>query len=250
MKLTLIRNATMILEYGGKTFVVDPYLADKHSHPPFGGISDNPTVDLPMTKSEVLSGIEGVLVTHLHPDHFDEDAKHMLPKTMDVFCTVDDAEKLTEMGFRMLHLVADSRNWDEIEITRVEAQHGRGKWAERLAPVSGYVLKADGEPSIYITSDTIMYEGVREAILKHQPDVVVTCSGGAHFGDEDIIIMDDIETIELAQLASEAQIVAVHLESLDHCPVTRTGLRQAADEAGISTERFHIPADGETLELK
>ncbi len=42
-------------------------------------------------------------------------------------------------------------------------------------------------------------------------------------------------------------VVAVHLESLDHCTVSRKDFRQMADEAGIPTDRLVIPTDGEIL---
>ena len=33
MKLHQIRNATLIVTYGGKRFLVDPYLAEKDAYP-------------------------------------------------------------------------------------------------------------------------------------------------------------------------------------------------------------------------
>ncbi|MEH7472776.1 MBL fold metallo-hydrolase, partial [Priestia megaterium] len=35
MKITHIRNATLIVEYGGKAFLIDPMLAEKGTYPPF-----------------------------------------------------------------------------------------------------------------------------------------------------------------------------------------------------------------------
>ena len=40
----------------------------------------------------------------------------------------------------------------------------------------------------------------------------------------------------------------MHLEALNHCPLTRAELRAAVDEAGVG-DRVAIPADGETLRL-
>jgi hypothetical protein len=52
--------------------------------------------------------------------------------------------------------------------------------------------------------------------------------------------------IETARAAPRATVVAVHLEALNHCPVTRAELRAAVDAAGVGA-RVAIPADGETL---
>jgi len=56
MKLTLIRSATLKLEYGGICFLIDPAFADKLTGPSFAGKSKNPLVDLPMRKEEIIAG--------------------------------------------------------------------------------------------------------------------------------------------------------------------------------------------------
>lgn len=40
MKITHIRNATLLVEYEGKTFLIDPMLAEKGTYPPFQIRSD------------------------------------------------------------------------------------------------------------------------------------------------------------------------------------------------------------------
>ena len=97
--------------------------------------------------------------------------------------------------------------------------------------------------------DTILCDQVREALESFQPEVIVLHAGGATLSGSDPIIMTAEQVVETALAAPEARVVAVHLESLDHCPVTRQGLREAADRAGIAAGRLLIPADGETVEL-
>ena len=49
--------------------------------------------------------------------------------------------------------------WHGIAVTRTPGQHGTGP--EELADmgqVSGFVLQAPGEPTLYWTGDTILYE--------------------------------------------------------------------------------------------
>jgi hypothetical protein len=58
------------------------------------------------------------------------------------------------------------------------------------------------------------------------------------------------QTILLAQTAKNAKVIAVHLESLDHCRVTRISLRQKATEHGIDENRLIIPTDGQLTVLK
>ena len=249
MKIQLIRNATLRLTYAGKTILIDPMLTHKHVIRSFAGISENPTVDLPMTAESVIADIDAVLISHLHPDHFDPMAQEMLNKELPLFCPPAITAGISEMGFNNLLTVEESITWEGITITRTVAQHGYGKLADMMGPVSGFIFTAEGEPSLYLMSDTVWYDGVEQLLNGEQPDVIITHSGGATFkaGDPPII-MDLEQTIQVAEAVANAQVIAVHLESLDHCPVTREQLRTAAAESGIAN-RFHAPEDGETIEL-
>lgn len=248
MKLQLIRNATLLLEYNDKRLLIDPMLGPKHQFRSFAGISKNPTVEMPMTAQEVLVNIDGVLVSHLHPDHFDEEAKRLIPKTTILLCHPEIMDSLEEMGFENVHEVDEPIEWYDIKIRPTPAVHGYGQWAERMGPVSGYIFRAKGEPTVYWAGDTILSPEVEKALVETQPDIVITHSAGAQFGGpEGLIIMDIEQTLAVARLVPKAKIIATHMESLDHCTVSRGALRQAAKEAGMCG-RFLIPADGELME--
>ncbi len=250
MEIRLIRNATLRLRYAGRRILIDPFLSPMHAIDSFAGISPNPTVDLPCQPEEVYDGSELVLVSHLHPDHFDEEAQRRLPKDRPVYCQPGDEATIAAKGFVQVTPIAESITWNSIQITRTPGRHGTGVWAERMGQVSGFLLRANGEPTIYWLGDTIWYEPVEQILSVLKPDLVVTHSGGARFGDDDPIIMDAPQTLQVCQAVPEATVVAVHMESLDHCTTTRAELRRAADEAGISVERLRIPDDGESLVIE
>jgi phosphoribosyl 1,2-cyclic phosphodiesterase len=75
--LTQVRNATLRIDYGGVRFLVDPLLGDKDAYPGFEGTANsqrrNPLVPLPMPLASIID-VDAVIVTHLHPDHWDEAA--------------------------------------------------------------------------------------------------------------------------------------------------------------------------------
>ena len=250
MKVQLIRNATLRVEYGAHLSLVDPFLAAKETIRSFAGISKNPIVDLPLTPQKVIQGVEMVLVSHLHSDHFDELAMELLPKTLPILCQPGDEDQIQEKGFRQVTAVSDQLTWQGITFTRTQGQHGTGELAERMGNVSGFVWQAAGEPKVYWAGDTIWYEAVADTIAHHQPDVIITHSSGAKFGDSDPIVMDEAQTIAVCQAAPKAAVVAVHLESLDHGTVTRANLRTEAVANHIPEQQLHIPADGETLEFR
>lgn len=248
MELQLIRNATLRLIYHDHLILIDPCLAPRHAFRSFAGMSRNPTVDLPLPPEQVIDDVDWVIVSHLHPDHFEEVAEDLLPWEILLFCQPEDAETIGEMGFTNVHPLADSTQREGIGLTRTPARHGEGAMAERLGPVSGFLFRADGEPTVYWMGDTVWYREVATVIAREKPDVIITHSSGAVLGDSAPIIMDARQTVAVCEAAPEAVVVAVHLDALDHGTVSRATLRAAAEAAGIGPERLLIPADGERLD--
>jgi L-ascorbate metabolism protein UlaG (beta-lactamase superfamily) len=248
MDVRLIRNATLRLRYGGTDFLIDPMLGVRHAIRAMGDSTDrNPTVDLPCSIDEVFDGVDVVLVSHLHPDHFDEAAFGVVPRHLPVYCQPGDGERLTTAGFDVTELASPVTIGD-VEITPVEGRHGSGPILERMGSVLGLVFRSADEPTVYWAGDTVLYDPVRDVIASARPDVVITHSGGATAGGT-TILMDVDDTIATARLAPDAVVVAVHLEAVAHAPVTRADLRAQAEAAGIGSDRLRIPADGETITI-
>jgi L-ascorbate metabolism protein UlaG (beta-lactamase superfamily) len=249
MQIQLIRNATLRVQYGGHLFVVDPYLAAKHSRPSFTGKSPNPLVDLPMWPEAVIAGAEMVVVSHLHSDHFDPAAQELLPKDTLIFCQPADEGAIRAKGFSLVSPVNGRVTWQGITITRTAGRHGSGPALAEMGQVSGFAFQADNEPTVYWAGDTIWYEPVRRLIGHLRPDVIITHSSGAVWKDMGLIVMDAAQTVAVCQAAPDSTVIAIHMESLDHGTVSRAELRAAAEAAGISQERLLIPADGETVTI-
>jgi L-ascorbate metabolism protein UlaG (beta-lactamase superfamily) len=117
-----------------------------------------------------------------------------------------------------------------------------------MAPVSGYVLRAPGEPVLYIAGDTIFSDRVRDALARHAPDVVVVNASAARFLEGDAIVMDADDVVALARHAPDASIVAVHLEAVAHATETRADLRARLNAEGLAG-RVAVPEDGSEVPL-
>jgi L-ascorbate metabolism protein UlaG (beta-lactamase superfamily) len=240
MRLRLIRHATLRVRLAGRIIVVDPMLDAAGARPPVPDTPNplrNPLVDLPEPAEIVVKGLDGIVVTHLHQDHFDAAAAELLPKDLPLFCAPGDADALGDRGFTDVRPVADAVDWDGVRIARTDGVHGP------LGPSPGFVLAADGEPSLYVAGDTIWCDEVRAALDAHAPDVVVVNASGAHFLDGEPLVMTTGDVVEAARHVPGSRVVAVHLEAINHCVETRADLHHRLHEEELA-DQVTVPEDG------
>jgi len=248
MKLQLIRNATLKLDYAGHTVLIDPFLGPKDSLPSFAGRSPNPTVELPVDIDTILAGVELVIISHLHEDHFDDTAKERVPKGLPILCQPGDEEAIRAAGFRDVTPLSDKASWQGLTLTGRDGSHGLGPVVQDMGPVIGFSLEAKGEPTVYWAGDTVFYPAIEKTIRETKPDIIVTHSCGAKWNG-DLIVMDAEQTIKVCEMAKNSTVIATHMEALDHATVSRRELRAATDAHGIPLTKLVIPDDGDVLTL-
>ena len=246
MRLRLIRHATLLVELADRCVLVDPMLDPAGARPPIENTPNdrrNPLCELPEPAELLARNLDAVLVTHLHADHLDQTAVDLLAKDLPVLCQPPDEGVLRDRGFIDLRPIEAAGELGDISVARTEGRHGTGEIAEMLAPVSGFVLRALGEPTLYVAGDTVWCDEVAAALDAHRPDVVVVNAGGARFTKGDPITMTAEDIAAVAARAPEAQVVAVHLEAINHCLQTRADLRQRLHVDGLE-QRVTVPEDG------
>ncbi|WP_079508740.1 MBL fold metallo-hydrolase [Mesobacillus jeotgali] len=250
MKIQHIRNATIIVNYAGKRFLIDPMLADKGTYPPFPNSArqdqNNPLVALPASLENVIQGIDAVIVTHLHLDHWDEAAKEALPKEMRLFVQNEqDAASLRKDGFTNIEVLTEDTTFEGIKLIKTRGEHGRGEILTLAGPVCGVVFKHPVEKTLYVAGDTVGYEGVNETIAAHTPDIIVVNAGDNQFHQGGSLVMGKEDVYEVYQAAPEAKIIAVHLEAVNHWTLSREELRGFAEAKGIISSVL-VPEDGDS----
>ena len=252
-----IRNATAKIEMAGSTFLVDPYLAPKGSYAGFEGTINsqkrNPLIDMKEPVEKVLEGVDAVIVTHTHADHWDEYAQKVLPKTLPIFVqNAGDARIIRSQGFKDVRVVGKNTEFNQVKLSKTGGQHGTDQmyaipqFAELVGEAMGVVMQADGEKTLYIVGDTIWNEEVEFALNRYKPEIIVMNTGYAQVeGNPDGIIMGKADVAKARQVAPKADIITVHMDAVNHAAVTSDDMRKFVKEHKLS--KVAVPKEGEVL---
>src|ERR1700742_3789535 len=160
LSMTLIGGPTALIEIDGFRLLTDPTF-------------DAPrTYQLGHVKLEKLSGpalaedtigeIDAALLSHdQHADNLDDSGKHFLPKAKRVLTTEVGARRLGGHAEGLAPRVSTelSGGGRSVPIRATPARHGPAGIEPLAGDVIGFVLTAKDRRPIYISGDTVWYDG-------------------------------------------------------------------------------------------
>jgi L-ascorbate metabolism protein UlaG (beta-lactamase superfamily) len=234
LTLTLIGGPTALIEIDGFRLLTDPTFD-------LPGTYQLPHVKLeklarPAMGVESIGEIDAVLLSHdQHADNLDESGKRFLPKAKRVLTTTIGA---TRLGGRVeglapwasTELFKDGRS---MMVTATPARHGPAGIEPLAGDVIGFVLvPKDGRP-IYISGDTVWYDGVAEVAERFKAGVVLPFAGAAQTRGPFHLTMDVNDTVETARAFSDAVIVPLHTDGWAHFKQNARDLRVSFDTLGF-----------------
>lgn len=259
MKITQIRNATIILEYNNTRFLVDPWLMPKNYLPGFEtGVNSEirqPRVDLPFEINKIID-VDAVIITHIHPDHWDEIAEKALDKNIKIFVQSEfDKNYILSKGFTNIEILTFEGNiYNSITLYKTPTQHGKKDIIKPLCDsigmpydAMGIILKKENNKTVYIAGDTIWCEEVKLTIDRYKPDIIILNACGATVINGERLIMNLEDIQEVLAHTPNSTIIASHMDAVSHQTVNRKELKEFKDKYLI--RNFLIPNDGETLNL-
>jgi L-ascorbate metabolism protein UlaG (beta-lactamase superfamily) len=220
--LQFIGTATTLLRLGPFTLLTDPNFLHRGQRAYLGkGLFSKRLTEPAMTPGE-LPELDGVVLSHLHGDHFDRVARRELVRDRPVFTTPEAARRLRSWGFtesqdmRPWEVTSLTREGHRLTITSTPGEHAPS-WARALLPpVMGSVLELSGGGSpplrVYVTGDTLHRPWLREVVDRCGPlDAMVVHLGGTRALGV-LVTMDAAQGADLVDLLRPATTVPIHYD--------------------------------------
>lgn len=241
----------MLIETNSCALLIDPMLCDKATLPSYTKTKfnpqKNPIVNLPNGVENTLKKVTHCIITHLHSDHLDSKGEEYLKSNnIPVICSIKDEDELKRKG---LNIYKTIEYWKKekvlnFSIEGIPAKHGYGKVAELMGNVMGFYMAFD-DFSIYLSSDTIYTNDVEKIFEEYKPEISVVACGTAQLDEYEPILMTKGDILKFIKKAP-GQVIANHLEAVNHCTTSRSQLHNLLEKHGELFKKTWIPKDGES----
>ncbi len=249
--LTLIGGPTVLIELAGLRFLTDPTFDEP------GLYQSGPTVTLEKTTQPALSAdevgaVDAVLLSHdQHFDNLDRAGRAFLARAKTTYTTPVGAGRLggNAIGLAPWQSVRFEGGSGGVHITATPARHGPAGIEPISGDVVGFLLgREQPGDAIYVTGDTVWYEGVAEVARRYKPRLVILNTGSAEPRGKFHLTMDANDALETAHAFPKAKIVGVHNEGWRHFAETAEDLAQAFRALGVG-ERLQPLERGKAITL-
>jgi L-ascorbate metabolism protein UlaG (beta-lactamase superfamily) len=235
VEITLVGGPTALIDVDGYRLLTDP------TFDPPGDYELSYTrlskLGRPAVDCDQIGRVDAVLLSHeQHLDNFDHAGRAFSQTVARVLTTPSGAARagsnaeglrpwattaLTKPGHRPLH------------VTATPARHGPAGIERLSGEVTGFLIAADawrGRP-LYITGDTVWYDGIAKVARHCAASLVMPFAGAARTRGPFHLTMDTNDVIEVASAFADALIVPLHVDGWAH--LTQSGKDIAAAFASL-----------------
>jgi len=249
VRLTHIGGPTVLLEVAGWRILSDPTFDPPGRTYSFGWGTSSRKLSGPSLPPEAIGAIDLVLISHdHHGDNLDDAGRGLLPSAGTVVTTARAAPRLG-VPARGLEAWQSTRvehpDRPTLEITATPCRHGPPLSRPVVGPVVGFALAWEGQADgvLWLSGDTVLYDGVREVADRVEVDVAVLHLGEVRFPVTGPIrySMTAEQGVELCGLLEPRVAVPVHYEGWSHFQEGRAAVEAVVAAAPADVrDRFRL----------
>lgn len=248
-------HSTVLLKLNGAFWLTDPVFAERAS--PFQWLGPK-RFHQPPISIEDLPPIKGVILSHDHYDHLDEDAILRLAAKTEFFLTpLGVGDRLIAWGIDAAKVQQldwwQSATRGGVEFAATPAQHfsGRGLRDGNQTLWASWVIKAADGLRIFFSGDSGYFDGFKAIGDKHGPFDITLMETGAYDQQWPYVHMQPEETLQAHIDLRGKWLLPIHNGTFDlamhtwHEPFDRITALAKAQGVAITTPRM-----GEPLEVR
>jgi L-ascorbate metabolism protein UlaG (beta-lactamase superfamily) len=233
--LTLIGGPTVLIELAGFRLLTDPTFDPPGDY--MGAVRLEKTAGPALSAAEV-GAVDAVLLSHdQHFDNFDRAGRAFISRARTTLTTQAGAARLAGHSKGLAPFesaILESESGAKLFVTATPARHGPAG----IEPISGDVVgfligRQNPGDAIYVTGDTVWYDGVAEVARRYKPKLVIAFAGAAEPRGPFDVTMDTNDVIETAHAFPDATIVGVHNHGWAHFTQSPADLMSAFAALGI-----------------
>jgi L-ascorbate metabolism protein UlaG (beta-lactamase superfamily) len=231
LKITLVGGPTALLEIGGLRLLTDPTFDEPRSYE-LAGITLTKT-RAPALSAAAMGPIHAVLLSHdQYFDNLDHSGRAVLAQAGQVLTTAPGAGRLGDRAEGLdawQSVKLDTPSGRRLLVTATPARPGPVGIEKMRGDVTGFVLTLDHErqPAVYVSGDTVWYEGVAEVARRFDVRMAILFTGAAMPRGPFRMTMDSNDAIEAAHAFPQATIIGIHNEGWSHYSQCQSDLVRA-----------------------
>jgi L-ascorbate metabolism protein UlaG (beta-lactamase superfamily) len=252
LHITYIGGPTMLLDFDGTRILTDPTFDPGGNDYPSGPVTLHKLAS-PAIPLEELGSFDYVLLSHdHHADNLDREGRQSLKRAKAVLTTAEGSQRLGGNSIGLIpwqthDLRVASRTF---RVVATPARHGPAGM-DRGAVVGFIAFFADSpEQSVYISGDTVWYEGVAETARRFPVQTAILHIGAARVSEVGPfhLTLTSEEAVEAAKAFNDAVIVPTHFEGWAHFSEGKQDILTAFRRAGME-HRLFWPKAGHAVEV-
>lgn len=214
--VTYVGGPTILLEVGGLRFLTDPTFDPAGSRYKILEKTAGPALS-----PAALGRVDVVLLSHdQHADNLDDEGRRFLAQVPLVLTTASGAARLSRNAFGLAPWETAVAPGGSVKITATPARHGPPGCEPVMGDVIGFLVEWSEKrrTAVYISGDTVFYEGVAEVGRRFSVGTAVLHLGDAHVAirGPDRLTMNADEAVLASRALRPRTIVPVHYEQWAH----------------------------------